>query len=771
MDNNAKEMNSIIDKNRTENVNKYIYSKFPTFDTHKKIKHYNNKISELILENDKLKKYKKNLEKRIIEENKTFDVNFNKYELAISNALRLGSACIYLCITLNKIISKNKILVLRELLRKRDEYKNSLIKSYIGKNTFNKMFINSMIKKIESVYEKNKHFVTIILVILIKSKLRYSLKSFIRNVLDIPSRYKNMSSNLEFKRYCSNQLGSTSMKLNTKDRIKYTFGFIKLIDVLKNRIYATVRISFLYLKYINNDTYNIYGWGVNRSTNNNPSSKKENMQLVQNDSEMEVNMKEKLNGYRFEGITGNHVNETGTRCTKKYNCKDTRYNEEEEGELEKDINFKEYDSNFKLLKQNDMVGDKQKIIQSNVHTQDEYINLENDGSSLSSYLPRPRDVYNYLYYQELLKIKEKFPEKFLHSRNDDFKNYANYANNMESSGEICYLRKNDKERNASIRNLLSYKLDYGEGNTTSEGNDQMRGNNLIPINKYTWKRGNKIDCRFTEEFSNAANDLNFSIYKGGLSDGKFDHVLLSHEEVGRDVKIAKTIEELFEKKKKLRLNLKNDLTCKYSENKHNYGSNMEKLNIVNGSSAYNSNSQLIKDVKDCSTSFNAFMCEDNLREKKNNPFYRNQNVEEAREEIQYYQEGDCEKLQDDLYEIENYTGSENIKTMLSLSNIKNEFKTMFSQFNEPNMEKYNESIHVENQNMCDQKIEQIKHGLSRITHKNFLCLVGQGPPDDLGVYSKDKHSFGEDDRVMSMMDVKNTWGNKESPKIICTIRK
>ncbi|SCM00289.1 conserved Plasmodium protein, unknown function [Plasmodium chabaudi chabaudi] len=243
------EYNYITDKNKVEGSNKYIYTKFPVFDTHKKIKNYNEKISELILENNKLKKYKNDLEKKIIEESENFEVNFKKYEIAISKALRIGYSCASLCNVLNKNVDNSKRYVIRELCRRCNEFKNNIMKAHARKNTYDKLFINNIIVKMNEIYEQNKSFVIKRLVIMIKNKIKFILHLFISNVFESKYENKNILNSrflLEKNNKCQSFCySSDSSTIDKDDKLN---GIKKLVIILKNVFYKNVKYSVFKLK-------------------------------------------------------------------------------------------------------------------------------------------------------------------------------------------------------------------------------------------------------------------------------------------------------------------------------------------------------------------------------------------------------------------------------------------------------------------------------------------------------------------------------------------
>ncbi|ETW48523.1 hypothetical protein PFMALIP_03497 [Plasmodium falciparum MaliPS096_E11] len=241
--NNAKQD---IDKNKVECDNKYIYTKFPMFDMHKKIKYYNNKISDINLENIKLKRCKKHLETHILEENIIFEKNFKNYEKIISNALRLGYSCMNLCTILNKLINKDKLYVLRLLLRKRDEFKNNIIKSYIHKHMENKIYFKTLTNIIQNFALKNKNFVTIFLVHHIKNKIKLHFIHFYNVILyqynNVKEKCKHISILQSNNHFISNKLYLQNIHILNK-----ILALFKLSYIIKNRFRLNVQNFFVYM--------------------------------------------------------------------------------------------------------------------------------------------------------------------------------------------------------------------------------------------------------------------------------------------------------------------------------------------------------------------------------------------------------------------------------------------------------------------------------------------------------------------------------------------
>ncbi|CAA9988451.1 conserved Plasmodium protein, unknown function [Plasmodium knowlesi strain H] len=648
-----KEDNYIIDKNRIESVNKYIYTKFPTFDLHKKVKNYNNKISELMTENEKLKKYKSNLEKRIIRGNENFEVNFMKYELAISNALRIGYSCIYLCNSLNKIIDRYKMSVLRELLRRRDQFKSNLIKSYMNKNSYDKLFINSMVMKIEGVYERNRHFVTTFLVILVKNKLRDIFKLFICNVLGIPTwsayTFNGLSSGKENSNrvISSRRANDRYVELTMDERIQYTSGFIKLMDILKSKFYGTVRVCFISLKR-HNDEYDMYARGMWKSF---PLSKRERIQFNRN------------SGDAKKSAIGNCVRDKGNSRN--------------------DKPFRSYDS---------LVG--QKLIAKG-DIEDDRSNLEFGRSSSSIYLPHPSDVYNYLYYQEMLNIKDKLSSRLMDDENSDLVNYIKF---MQTNGEVYCLKGNEKEGGSSIGNVTK--------RSTVIGNTPIQSW-LPQSDKRTHKEVNEIDRQFSDEVGKVPNDINIGFHNRGGDDGHRGKVVsfsLSDEEGNPNVDKSS-----YEQKKRVGFNLRRKANYTGSEGLRKYESNEGEENILNGSGE------------------NGGRVEFMAHEEYSLP------SREGEAHGEYYATDG------------NYTVDGKIKTMASSSNMEKKFRSIMSEASEGNDNNPEDESYESNENFCEQSIVNIKKGLSRIQDKNFIWLVGEGPPDDLEVNPMGQYYLGEDE--------------------------
>ncbi|KEG02358.1 hypothetical protein YYE_03097 [Plasmodium vinckei vinckei] len=364
------EYNYITDKNKVEGSNKYIYTKFPVFDTHKKIKNYNEKISELILENNELKKYKNELEKKIIEENGNFEVNFKKYEIAISKALRIGYSCAYLCNVLNKHVNNTKRYIIRELCRRYNEFQNNIIKTYARKNTYDKLFINNIIVKMNEIYEQNKSFVIKRLVIMIKNKIKFIFHLFISNLLESKYENKNMLNSIflsEKNNKCQSfGYSSDSSTIDKDDKLN---GIKKLVITLKKVFYKNVKYSVFKLK-------NEHLSNLNKKKGNDTVWKEENDK----------------NKYtpNFEHRLQNEENKNNSMFNKIIRNKDAGF-----------------------------------------------FDLENRGSSgSSSSLPHPNLVYNYLYNQELSKLKQKecmLKEFELCKKYIYFKKYLNY---LEGNNEL-----------------------------------------------------------------------------------------------------------------------------------------------------------------------------------------------------------------------------------------------------------------------------------------------------------------------------------------------
>ncbi|CAI7720713.1 conserved Plasmodium protein, unknown function [Plasmodium vivax] len=700
-----KEDNYIIDKNRIDSVNKYIYTKFPTFDLHKKVKNYNNRISELMIENEKLKKYKSNLEKRIIRGNENFEVNFMKYELAISNALRIGYSCIFLCNTLNKIIDRYKIAVLRELLRRRDQFKNNLIKSYMNKNSYDKLFINSMVMKIEGVYERNRHFVTTVLVILVKNKLRDIFKLFVCNVLGIPTggvyTFRGLSSGREnSNRVTSSRRGDGRyMELTTDERIKYTSGFIKLMDVLKIRVYGTVRVCFISLKR-HNDEYDLYARGVWRSF---PLSKRERTQFATNEGEAK------------KGEVQNCVRDKGNSRN---------------GELFRGYAF--------------LVGQKL-IARGDTRDDDDRSNIECDRSSSSSYLPHPSDVYNYLYYQELLKIKDKLSARLMDDENGDLVNYKF----MERNGEVYCLRGNGKDGGSSV----------GDATNRSSVIGNMPTQSWLPQSGGRPRtRENKMASRLDDQVGRVPTDPNVGFREregGDVHRGRVVSFALSDR--GGNPTVGSSF---YEQKKRVGFNLRGRANYAGSEGLRGYAA--DGRFAANGGYAANGDYAADGDYTGAAA--------------RSEPY--------------------------DVYEVENCTGEGNAKTLVPLSDMENNFRGIMSQVSEDNenapegeageeedvddvddvddageageaSEEYTARELCEtysgSRNLCEQSIANITDGLSRIQEENFLCLVGEGPPDVLEVNARGQYYFGEDGGYGVGDEEGWTWGAPR--KVLCAIRK
>ncbi|SPJ11145.1 conserved Plasmodium protein, unknown function [Plasmodium sp. DRC-Itaito] len=340
--NNAKE---VIDKNKVGSDNKYIYTKFPMFDMHKKIKNYNKKISDINLENIKLKKCKKHLEKHILEENIIFEKNFKNYEQIISNALRLGYSCINLCNILNKLINKDKFYVLRLLLRKRDEFKNNIIKSYIHKHMENKIYFKTLVNLIQNFVIKNKNFVTILLVRHIKKKIKFHFIHFYNVILYQYNNVKEKCKNI-FMLQSNNHFISNKLYLQNIHILNKILALFKLSYIIKNRFRLNVQKFFLYM--------------LDKKKN---KKTKKKIYFMKEKNHNIINRK-----YRTNNIEDNTINTT------------TNYNMDKE-------NLTNYEHNTNKQK---------KFIENTLFIND---NL----SSTSSCILHPNDFYNYLYNEELKK--------------------------------------------------------------------------------------------------------------------------------------------------------------------------------------------------------------------------------------------------------------------------------------------------------------------------------------------------------------------------------
>ncbi|SOV23501.1 conserved Plasmodium protein, unknown function [Plasmodium sp. DRC-Itaito] len=393
---NHNNANEVIDKNKIESDNKYIYTKFPMFDMHKKIKYYNKKISDINLENIKLKKCKKHLERHILEENIIFEKNFEYYEKIISNALGLGYSCIYLCNILNKIINKDKIYVLRLLLRKRDEFKNNIIKSYIHKHMENKIYFKKLANLIQNFTIKNKNYVTIFLVRHIKNKIKLHFIHFYNVIIykynNEKQKYKNKYILKSNNNFISNKLYLQNIYILNK-----ILALFKLSYIIKNHFRLNVQNFFLYI--------------------------------------LDEKQKKKKKKIYFDFINENsdNINETITsmQCLTN-NIQDDTINTSNNYNIDKEnITNLEYNTN------------KQKYyIQNNLLIKD-------NSSSTSSYILHPNDFYNYLYNEELKKYIYKDIKN-----NHINKNNKNMYQKVKEKEKIYY-----KENNMlQIQSYLDQKI-------------------------------------------------------------------------------------------------------------------------------------------------------------------------------------------------------------------------------------------------------------------------------------------------------------------------
>ncbi|SCP04754.1 conserved Plasmodium protein, unknown function [Plasmodium ovale] len=802
IDNDIKERNYITDKNRVENANKYIYAKFPTFDTHKKVKKYNNKISELTLENEKLKRYKNDLEKKIIEEGGNFEINFKKYEIAISSALRIGYACSYLCNILNKIIDKSKKNIFRELARRRDNFKNSLIKSYISKNSFGKLFINSMVMKIDDMYEKNRNFVIMIFVRKIKRKIRSILYLFMKKVFKLAIRKVNSCSSIllsDSTNYHHHHLFPFNRSnLSHVDWKKKVLGFEKLLNALRNKLYIIFKCCFLKLLIDEVDDVEAKGkrdinysmkdnskWGtavndygdcsdrslVSEATGRKWKQNKPidvgkliNMRITGNGEKEEIRKKGKGN-YDSSG-SGAYTKGVYVNGEVHFEKKEAQFEESENGFLCKKKNYRN-------------------------NLQEESFNMQNDNSSTSSYLPHPNEVYNYLYYRELSKLKKKIPENFVGcEKYSDVEEFLNY---MEENGEVYCLRGGGTLNNVG----------GGYGDIPSKSEKTEENNNVILSNNYTQipkeGRGGGVVSPFSSSRTKLfkTSRLNF-VDKEKMYEERFINMLLSYEnnkdsEVLERKKGFSSILEEYSKYIKWRESVPSGESVESVESVQT-GDSMNSAQIAHNSPELKKTNFYQQDEQ-----LHPYECAENMLdnleggkkvgyiEKVNNVHHSAKEKENSQHLTEMKREGyhinvvnrlpskvnygmmkGKKEGENDMgnceYEMESYANGENTKAKMSFYSIENEFRSMISQMSSNYNESGRQSISVEKENLYGNEIENIKRGMSKIKGKNFLCLIGEGPPNVLELNSDGEYHFINDSE--NGENCKNTMN-----KLLCTIRK
>ncbi|SBT35815.1 conserved Plasmodium protein, unknown function [Plasmodium ovale wallikeri] len=747
MDNDIKERNYITDKNRVENANKYIYAKFPTFDTHKKVKKYNNKISELTLENEKLKRYKNDLEKKIIEEGGNFEVNFKKYEIAISNALRIGYACSYLCNILNKIIDKSKKNIFWELIRRRDNFKNSLIKSYISKNSFGKLFINSMVMKIDDMYEKNRNFVVMIFVRKIKRKIRSILYLFMKNVFNLAIRKVNSCSSIlvsDSDNYHHHRLFPFNRSsLSHVDRKKKVLGFEKLLNALRNNLHRIFKCCFLILlmdeaddaeakgkRDINYSMKDNSNWGTAAYDYDDCSDRGLVSEATGKGKQNKLIDVGKLSNMR---ITGNgEMEEMRKKGKGKYDSsgretytKGVNVNGEVPFE-KKEAQFEESENDF-LCKKNNYRN----------NLQEESFNMQNDNSSTSSYLPHPNEVYNYLYYRELSKLRKKIPENFVGcEKYSDLEGFLNY---MEANGEVYCLR------GGGTLNTIG---GGGYGNIPSKSEKTEESNNVLLSNNYTQMRKEGGEEGVVRPISSSRTKLfkspgsNF-VDKENMYEERFINMLMLYEnnKVSEVLERKKGFSSIFEEYSKYikwresvpsgegaesvesgvhagestnsaqiahnSSELQKTNFYQQDEQHHPYEcaenmldnlqggrkvGNIEKVNNVHKSANGKENSQHFTEMKREGYHINV---DTRLPRKVNYGMVKGK--KEGEKDV-----GNCE------YEMESYANGENTKAKMSFYSIENEFRSMISQMSGNYNESGRQSISVEKENLYGNEIENIK---------------------------------------------------------------
>ncbi|SOV78276.1 conserved Plasmodium protein, unknown function [Plasmodium sp. gorilla clade G3] len=376
---NHNNANQVIDKNKVESDNKYIYTKFPMFDMHKKIKYYNKKISDINLENLKLKKCKKHLERHILEENIIFEKNFDNYEKIISNALRLGYSCINLCNILNKIINKDKFYVIRLLLRKRDEFKNNIIKSYINKHMENKIYFKTLANIIHNFAIKNKNFVIIYLVRHIKNKIKLHFKHFYNVILYQYNNTKEKCKHLNMLQ-SNNYFISNKLYLQNIHILNQILALFKLSYIIKNRFRLNVQNFFLHIL----------------------DEKKEKKSYF---------MKEKNNNLINIKCQINNIEDNTIYTTTNYN-----------NDKENVTNYEHSTNKEKNYIENTLL-------------------INDNSSSTSSCILHPNDFYNYLYNEELKKNIYNHTNHNQINRND--KNIYEKVKEEEKDKKQIYHKENN----------------------------------------------------------------------------------------------------------------------------------------------------------------------------------------------------------------------------------------------------------------------------------------------------------------------------------------
>ncbi|CRH00300.1 conserved Plasmodium protein, unknown function [Plasmodium relictum] len=731
------EKNCIIDKNKIEHVNKYIYTKFPKFDTHKKIKLYNIKISELILENEKLKKYKSNLEKRILEENTVFEENFKNYEIAISNALRLGYSSLFLCNVLNKMIDRNKKFVLRELMKRKDEFKNNIIKSYIHKYSVDKLLINNMAMKIDCIYKKNVKSVTILLVGIIKKKIRYLLKLFLNNILGLKEEKKGKKP----RRKESDKLIFKLSFLNHIERVESLLGLVKLVHILRTRIYIIFQYCFSKLVSNKNENLNV------KENTIRDKEKFDNINGAIEIREEKINYIKKIKNLKNNNIENNNNNNISkikeNSCLINYISNDNKNTEK----ICSDMYLQKYDEI--LSKKNYLLLNNENIINN---FDSHHFSLESGNESDSSYIPHPDEIYNYLYYQELLKLKKKKPENCFAKHID-----SNSFNSLQLNSEELFLcdklkKKNDIKELSTTNNLENY-IKYVE-------NKLKKYNNIITKSSKKIKKehadisfnelgdSSKLSESNSESKKNAKCDKSIYIFllkeKRRILELLEQYVSLQISEEnyikkrnkkGNNANLNKSKKLLMDdcKQKQLEsLNIKNEEVNKEI--------NKERINKINIKCKPKPNISLKKTFKESKTQLVTGLDKEDIS-KINKKKFEIKNID------------DCN------LEVESFV-NKNIKKKLSFHTMKSELKDIISHIYDNN-----DDI-KEKRNLLDNTIDDIKNKLSKIKEKSFLCVIGEGSPKNINLNFK-KESEHNNKKKEENVDILK----KSESKVLLTLKK
>ncbi|CRG96479.1 conserved Plasmodium protein, unknown function [Plasmodium gallinaceum] len=775
-----KENNCIIDRNKVDQVSKYIYTKFPKFETHKKIKLYNIKISELILENKKLKKYNNNLEKRILEENTVFEENFKNYEISISNALRLGYSSLFLSNVLNKIIYRDKQFVLRELMRIRDEFKNNLLKSYIHKYSADKLLINSMVIKIDLIYEKNVKSVTLLLVSIIKNKLRHFLKFFLNNILFIKKEKGKLPGGIE-----SDEFFFSLSFLNHVEKVESLLGLVKLIHTLKTRIYIILQYCFSKLVSNNDENFN-----KKKRTNRNKKKKIDNSSYINGIDDVKNVKIDDMKNVKIDDIKNvkiddmknvkiddmKNVNIDDMKNVKIDDMKNVNiddmkndYNDKytiEENDLVNNID--NYNKNTKKnsidnyietynelsSKENCILLDKKNII-NNLDNYDS--NMEDDNSSKNSYIPHPNEVYNYLYYGELLKLKKNKSQNYFYNHIDDSECFNSFQFDSETSFS-CYDLKEEItiKKFSSTQNVENY-LKFVWSKLKNYNNH---------IKEYSKKiKNDNIDVFFNEPTDFSKSSKEYSINKKCDQYDKSIYLFLLNEK--------RKILELLEQHGAFQICEKNFI----KKNKKEYA-NLYKRKKLEIDNCKQKQLEFLKITNE--RMINERMINEKINKKRINKINMKCKKEPSISLNQSYKKnkiqlvtGSDKKNNSEMIEencglknvdncdleVESFV-KENKKKKISLHMIKSELKDIISQIYD------NNNDNIEKKNFFDKKIEDIKNKVSNIKEKSFLCVVGEGPPTSMNL------SFNNESQYMNKSKEENVDNLKKSEsKILLTLKK